>query len=244
VEAAGTAKAIWLAAQVSAPMYAVHLSCEGALAKVRAAQAKNQPIFAETCAHYLVLDESRYDLPPEEAAKYVISPPLRTQSDRDALWAGLADGSLAVVATDHVPDRVAVEKQSWRESFDRISNGGPGIETLLTIVYSEGVAKGRITIERMVDLLSTTPARLFGLNSKGAIETGRDADLVIFDPGERRTVRAAELHHTSDYTPYEGLAVAGGVVSTLVRGEFVVRDGHFVGRRGYGKFQERRLAWR
>jgi len=244
VEAVGTAKAIRLAAQVSAPMYAVHLSCEAALAEVRAAQAKSQPIFAETCAHYLALDESRYDLPPEEAAKYVISPPLRTQSDRDALWAGLADGSLALVATDHVPDRVAVEKQTWRESFDKISNGGPGIETLLTVVYSEGVAKGRITIERMVDLLSTTPARLFGLNSKGAIETGRDADLVIFDPGERRTVRAAELHHTSDYTPYEGLAVAGGVVSVLVRGEFVVRDGHFVGRRGYGQFQERRLTWR
>jgi dihydropyrimidinase len=96
----------------------------------------------------------------------------------------------------------------------------------------------------MVDLLSTTPARLFGLERKGAIEVGRDADLVLFDPAERRTLRATELHHTSDYTPYEGMAVAGGVVSTIVRGELVVRDGHFVGRRGHGHFQERRLVWR
>jgi dihydropyrimidinase len=244
VEAAGTDKAIRLAKAANAPMYAVHLSCAEALALVREAQAAGQPVFAETCPHYLALDDSRYELPADEASKYVISPPLRPNSERDQLWGGLADGSLALVATDHVPDRVAIEKQSYRESFDKISNGGPGIETLLTIVYSEGVAKGRISVERMVDLLSTTPARLFGLNSKGSVEVGKDADLVIFDPAERRTITAAELHHTSDYTPYEGMAVTGGVVSTLVRGEFVVRDGHFVGRRGFGQFQQRRLAWR
>ena len=244
VEERGTQTAITLAAQAEAPLYAVHLSCSAALTHVRAARDRGQPIYAETCPHYLTLDDSRYDLPPEDAARYVISPPLRSPADRDALWAGLTDGSLALVATDHVPDRASVEKQTWRESFDRISNGAPGIETLLTLVYSEGVAKGRISIERMVDVLSTTPARLFGLNGKGAIEVGRDADLVIFDPTERRTIHARDLHHTSDYTPYEGLAVAGGVVSTLVRGQFVVRDGHFVGQRGFGQFQERRLAWR
>ena len=201
-------------------------------------------MFAETCPHYLALDESRYDLPDEQCARYVISPPLRAPSDRDALWGGLADSSLALVATDHVPDRVAVEKQSWRESFDLISNGAPGIETLLAIVYNEGVVRGRISVERMVDVLSTTPARLFGLNSKGAIEVGKDADLVLFDPTERRTMHASELHHTSDYTPYEGMELAGFVRSVMVRGEFVIREGHFVGRRGYGQFQERRLAWR
>ena len=244
VEAAGTDKAVRLAKAAKAPLYVVHLSCSEALAVVRTARAAGQAVFAETCPHYLALDETTYDLPPQEASKFVISPPLRPSPDRVALWEGLAHDSLALVATDHVPDRVAVEKQTWRESFEKISNGGPGIETLLTIVYSEGVAKGRITVERMVDVLSTTPARLFGLNTKGAIEVGRDADVVIFDPGERRTVRAAELHHSSDYTPYEGMAVTGGVISTLLRGEFVVRDGHFVGRRGYGQFQERSLAWR
>ena len=113
------------------------------------------------------------------------------------------------MATDHVPDRVAVEKQSWRQSFDRISNGGPGIETLLSLVYSEGVARGRIGLERMVDLLATTPARLFGLRAKGALATGLDADLVLFDPAARRTLRATDLHHTSDYTPYEGFELSG-----------------------------------
>ncbi len=243
VEEAGTRTAIELARSCGAALYIVHLSSAAALTAVREARTAGQAVFAETCPHYLALDESRYALPDEECVRYVISPPLRAPSDRDALWTGLADGSLALVATDHVPDRVAVEKQSWRESFDRISNGGPGIETLLAIVYSEGVARGRISIERMVDLLSTTPARLFGLPLKGAIEVGRDADLVLFDPTERRTLSATELHHTSDYTPYEGMAITGWVRSVLVRGEFVIRESHFVGRRGYGQFQERRLTW-
>ena len=241
VEAEATGRAIALARAARAPLYVVHLSCAEALAQVRAAHAEGLPVFAETCPHYLSLTDERYLAPPEEAARYVISPPLRGAGQPEALWAGLADGSLALVGTDHVPDRVAVEKQSWRESFDRISNGGPGIETLLALVYAEGVARGRITLERMVDLLSTTPARLFGLRSKGAIRVGLDADVVLFDPTVRRTIRAAELHHTSDYTPYEGFVVPGAVRSTIVRGGFVVRDGVFVGRRGHGQFVERQL---
>ena len=241
VEAEATGRAIALARAAAAPLYVVHLSSADALAQVRAARAGGQPVFAETCPHYLTLTDDRYALPPEEAAKYVISPPLRAAGNPEALWAGLADGSLALIATDHVPDRVAVEKQSWRESFDRISNGGPGIETLLTMAWDGGVAAGRIPVERLVDVLSTTPARLFGMPTKGAIEVGRDADLVLFDPDARRTVRAADLHHTSDYTPYEGLEVQGAVRSTIVRGTFVVRDGAFVGTRGYGRFVERRL---
>ena len=244
VEAEGVHRAIRYAQSAGAPLYVVHLSSAEALDQVRWGQAIGVDVFAETCPQYLALDESRYRLPDEEAARYVISPPLRSPADRDALWAGLADESLALVATDHVPDRVAVEKQTWRDSFDRISNGGPGIETLLAVVYSEGVMRGHITIERMVDMLCTTPARLFGLNSKGAIEVGRDADIVLFDPGERRMLRAEELHHTSDYTPYEGMQLSGIVRSVLVRGEYVIRDGRFVGRRGFGKFVERRLDWR
>jgi dihydropyrimidinase len=123
--------------------------------------------------------------------------------------------------------------------FNHISNGAPGIETLLTILYSEGVAAGRITLERMVDLLATTPARRFGLGSKGAIEVGRDGDIVLFDPKARRTIRADDLHHTSDYTPYEGLDVTGAVRDVFVRGRSVIRDGRFVGTRGAGRFIER-----
>ncbi len=243
VEALGTRKAIAMARAADAPLYVVHLSCAAALDEVRRGRAEGVAVFAETCPHFLALDESRYVSDDEECAKYVISPPLRSTGDRDALWSGLSDGSLAVVSTDHVPDRMATDKD-WHATFDQISNGGPGIETLLAVAYSEGVQRGRITVERMVDLLSTTPARLFGLNSKGEIAVGKDADLVIFDPQERRTITQSELHHTSDYTPYEGMAAAGLVRSVLVRGEFVIRDGHFVGRRGHGKFQERHLAWR
>lgn len=241
VEAEATGRAIALARAARAPLYVVHLSCAEALAHVRAARADGRPVFAETCPHYLTLTEDRYDAPAEEAARFVISPPLRGTGQPKALWQGLGDGDLALVATDHVPDRVAVEKQSWRQSFDRISNGGPGIETLLSLVYSEGVARGRIGPERMVDLLATTPARLFGLRAKGALATGLDADLVLFDPAARRTIRATDLHHTSDYTPYEGFELSGAVRSTIVRGSFVVRDGAFVGRRGHGRFVEREL---
>ncbi|HUG48168.1 MAG TPA: amidohydrolase family protein, partial [Candidatus Limnocylindria bacterium] len=244
VEAEGVQRAMRLAQAADAPLYVVHLSSAEALEQVRWGRGRGLAVFAETCPHYLALDESRYELPDEQAARYVISPPLRSAADRQTLWAGLADGDLSVVATDHVPDRVDREKQSWRESFDRISNGAPGIETLLTVVYTLGVAGGRISLERMVDVLSTTPARLFGLGRKGAIEVGRDADLVLFDPSAQRTITAAELHHTSDYTPYEGLAAQGAVRTVLLRGEEVVRDGRFVGRRGFGRFQERRLAWR
>jgi dihydropyrimidinase len=244
VEADGTRHAIEMARAAHAPLYVVHLSSDAALEEIRKARAVGDPVFAETCPHFLVLDESRYELPDQECAKFIISPPLRSPGDRAALWTGLADGSLDIVSTDHVPDRFAVDKVNWRESFDRISNGAPGIETLLAVVYTEGVQRGRITVERMVDLLSTTPAHLFGLNHKGTIEVGRDADIVLFDPQERRTITQPELHHTSDYTPFEGMAAAGIVRSVLLRGEYVIRDGHFVGRRGFGKFQERRLTWR
>ncbi len=242
VEAVATARALAFARATDSPVHVVHLSSAAALDEVRRAKAAGVRVTAETCPHYLVLDESRYDEPdPARCACFVISPPLRSVTDREALWAGLADGTLDLVATDHVPDRLGVEKAEAAAgvSFDRISNGAPGIETLLTLVYSEGVAAGRITVERMVDLLATTPAARFGLASKGAIAVGRDADLVVFDPGASRTLQAADLHHTSDYTPYEGMAVRGAVRDVFVRGTPVVRDGAFVGRRGFGQRQER-----
>ncbi|HEV8402188.1 MAG TPA: dihydropyrimidinase [Candidatus Limnocylindrales bacterium] len=242
VEAVATARALAFARMSAAPVHVVHLSSAAALEEVRRAKAAGVRVSAETCPHYLVLTEERYDDPdPVSCARFVISPPLRPAADRDALWAGLADGSLDLVATDHVPDRVDTEKAEAANGapFNQISNGAPGIETLLTILYSEGVAAGRITLERMVDLLATAPARRFGLGSKGALEVGRDADVVLFDPAARRTIRATDLHHTSDYTPYEGLAVTGAVRDVLVRGRSVIRDGRFVGTRGAGRFVER-----
>ncbi|MEJ7748476.1 MAG: dihydropyrimidinase [Candidatus Limnocylindrales bacterium] len=242
VEAVATARALAFARATGSPAHVVHLSSAAALEAVRAARAVGVRVSAETCPQYLTLTEDRYDDPdPTTCARYVISPPLRSPADREALWVGLADGSLDLVATDHVPDRVAVEKSAAASgvSFDQISNGAPGIETLLSLVYSEGVVGGRISLERMVDLLSTTPARRFGMPTKGELKVGRDADIVLFDPSSQRTLRADDLHHTSDYSPYEGLPVAGSVRDVLVRGEPVISAGAFVGRRGAGHFLER-----
>ncbi|MFL5720726.1 MAG: dihydropyrimidinase [Chloroflexota bacterium] len=242
VEAVATARALAFARMADAPVHVVHLSSAAALDEVRRAKAAGVRVSAETCPHYLVLTEERYDDPdPAACARYVIAPPLRSSTDVEALWAGLADGSLDLVATDHVPDRVDTEKAgaSAGVPFNEISNGAPGIETLLTMLYSEGVAKGRISLERMVELLSVTPAARFGLATKGTLEVGRDADLVLFDPAATRTVRASDLHHTSDYTPYEGMSITGAVRDVFVRGRDVIRRGAFVGRRGAGAYVER-----
>jgi dihydropyrimidinase len=241
-EGVATARAMAFARATGAPVHVVHLSSFDALRHVREAKTLGLPVSAETCPHYLALSEARYGAADDlEVAKVVISPPLRSTQDLAAMWTGLADGSLDLVATDHVPDRAGVEKADATKgvSFDKISNGAPGIETLLAIGYSEGVAKKRLTIERLVDLIATTPARRFGLGRKGALEPGFDADVVLFDPKARRTLTATDLHHTSDYTPYEGLEVTGSVRSVFVRGSAVIRDGAFVGTRGFGQFVER-----
>jgi len=244
-EAVATHRAMAFARAADAPVYVVHLSCAAALQHVADAKASGVRAYAETCPHYLTLTDERYDEPdPLTCARCLISPPLRPAADRDALWAGLADGRLDLVATDHVPDRLAVEKGDAAAGvpFNKISNGAPGIETLLATVFGSGVAQGRLTIERVVDLLATTPARLFGFGRKGAIEAGRDADIVLFDPTVRRTISAENLHHTSDYTPYEDLEITGNVRSVFVRGRAVIKDGAFVGERGYGAFVERGRA--
>ena len=244
-EAVATHRTMAFARATGAPVHVVHLSCADALRHVAEARAAGVRATAETCPHYLALTDDRYaEADPLECAKSVISPPLRPAVDQDALWRGLAADDLSLVATDHVPDRVAVEKGEAARGvpFDRISNGAPGIETLLSVVYGRGVGPGRISIERLVDLISTTPARRFGLDRKGAIEVGRDADLVLFDPAVERTIRAADLHHTSDFTPFEGLSVEGAVRSVFVRGRAVIRDGQDVGERGWGHFVERGQA--
>jgi dihydropyrimidinase len=242
-EAEATHRAIALSRAADASVYVVHLSCADALAEVVAAKARGWPVYAETCPHYLTRTDEAYEADDEaEVIKSVISPPLRSEADRQALWLGLDRGGLDLVATDHVPDRLAVEKAVPAPPFPQISNGAPGIETLLSLMYSAGVGGGHLSVERLVDALATTPARLFGMPTKGAVEPGHDADLVLFDPTSRRTIRQADLHHTSDFTPYEGMAVRGAVRTVLLRGEPVIRDGQFVGRRGAGRFLERSLA--
>lgn len=221
-EAAATRRAIEMARRAEAPLYIVHLSCADALDEVAEAKSRGEPVFAETCPHYLSLTDALYSDPDDaEVLKRVISPPLRPQSDVDALWVGLRDGILDVVASDHVPDRVDTEKALPAPPFPKISNGAPGVETLLSIVYSEGVAGRHIGVERMVEVVSSTPARLFGLAGKGGIAPGMDADLVLLDPDERRTIAHADLSHSSDFTPFEGYPVVGAVRRVLVRGRAI-----------------------
>jgi len=242
VEATGTRTAIEVAREVGAPVYFVHVSSEAAVAEIAAARAAGQKVFAETCPQYLALDESCYEAPDAICTRYVISPPMRSLSDQAALWSALDAGDLDLIATDSVPDTLADEKQFTGQPFDEISNGSPGIETLLTIAYGKGVGDGRLTVEQVVDKVATTPARIFGLAKKGAIEVGRDADLVLLDPEARRTIQAANHHHSSDFTLFEGLEVPGAIRRTIVRGEDVVVDREFVGRRDFGRYQARSLG--
>jgi dihydropyrimidinase len=232
-EAAATRKAIDLARRAEAPLYIVHLSAAGALDAVADAKARGEPVHAETCPHYLAYTDEVYAHPDEsEVLKWVISPPLRSAADVDALWDGIRDGVVDVVASDHVPDRLAAEKRLPPAPFPEISNGGPGVETLLSVVYGLGVATRRIGLQRMVEVLAATPAHLFGLPAKGAVEPGRDADLVVWDPGVERTITQGALHHSSDFTPFEGLQVTGAPVEVLLRGEPAgSRPGRFLERR-------------
>ena len=232
-EGVATRKAIELARRAEAPLYVVHLSCAEALEAVAEAKARGEPVYAETCPHYLAFTDALYEEPDEaEVIKRIISPPLRTAADVEALWAGLRDGVLDVVGSDHVPDRLDTEKSVPAPPFPQISNGGPGIETLLSVLFSEGIAAGRLTLGRLAEVVASGPARLFGLPAKGSIELGRDADLVLWDPSARRILRQAELHHTSDYTPYEGMEVVGAPVRVLSRGaDPAVGRGRFLARR-------------
>jgi dihydropyrimidinase len=242
VEAEATYRAICLARAAEAPIYVVHLSCREALHHVREAKAAGLPVFAETCPHYLTLSEDRYDGPDEEAARYVISPPLRSRAQHEHLWGALADGPLDVVGSDHVPRRLAEERAKGLTRFVDIPNGAPGVETRVPLVYDEGVMGGHLSLERFVDVTATTPARLFGLPRKGAIEVGKDADLVVWDADQESVIRQETLHHSADFTPYEGRKVRGAAASVLLRGREIASGGQFTGERGGGRFQERRLS--
>ena len=225
-------------------IYIVHLSSKEGLWKVKEARDKGINVYAETCPQYLVLDESRYKEPRWNGAKYVMSPPLRTKESNDALWEGLRGGDLQVVATDHCPFDFKGKKDMFgKDDYKKIPNGAPGIETLLMIVHSEGVSKGRISLERMVDVLSTGTARMFGLKDKGEIAVGKDADIVVFDPKKKFTITQKKLHMNVDYTPYEGMTVAGMPELVFSRGEKIAQWSgdrmRFVGAVGRGRFVKR-----
>ena len=225
-------------------IYIVHLSSLEGLQVVKKARDRGVNIYAETCPQYLLLDDSRYKEPRWNGAKYVMSPPLRTKASNRALWQGLSSGSLQVVATDHCPfDFKGVKDMFGKDDYKKIPNGAPGIETLLMLLHSEGVRKGRITLERMVDVLSTGTARMFGLKDKGEIAVGKDADICVFDPKQKFTITQKKLHMNVDYTPFEGVKITGMPYAVYSRGQKVAewkKDRvKYVGAKGQGQFVKR-----
>ncbi len=228
------------AAQTGAAIYLVHLSSRDALAELSEAKRRGLRVYGETRPLYLYLTRERFARP--DAALWVGQPPLREQDDVDALWRALADGTLDTVGTDHYP-HLRAAKLAEGLAFDKVPPGVANLETLLPMFYSEGVRRGRITLERMVALLATTPARIAGVAPrKGAIVVGADADLVIFDPERTRTIRASEMHSACDYDPYEGREVTGWPSLTLLRGAVAFRDGAVVAPPGAGRFVPRAFA--
>jgi dihydropyrimidinase len=225
-------------------IYIVHLSSKEGLWIVKQARDRGVHIYAETCPQYLLLDEERYKEPDWNGAKYVMSPPLRTKESNAALWEGLRGGDLQVVATDHCPfDFKGKKDMNGKDDYKKIPNGAPGIETLLIMLHSEGVVKGRISLEKMVDVLSSGTARMFGLKDKGEIAVGKDADIVVFNPDQKFTVTQSKLHMNVDYTPYEGFEVTGMPSAVYSRGKKVSQwngdQMEFVGEVGRGRFIKR-----
>lgn len=243
VEAEAAGRVLDLAAMVDTPLYLAHVSCRETLAAIGRARARGQPVVAETCPQYLTLTTACFDLPDFEAAKYVCTPPLRPPDHPEALWAGLADSDLAIVSTDHCPWNYAGEKQRGRPAFSQIPNGLPGIETRIPLLYGLGVARGRLSLERLAAVCAGEPARVLGLYPrKGVVAVGADADLAILDPAGTTTLRAVTLHQRVDYCPYEDWTLPGRLVATIARGEIIVKEGQFMGKVGQGRFLARGVS--
>jgi dihydropyrimidinase len=241
-EGEATNRVIRLAEAAGVPVYIVHLSAREALAEVRSARDRGSMAFAETCPQYLFL--SLDDLGDGfEGAKFVCSPPLRPKDHWDDLWTGLVKDDLQIVSTDHCPFDFHGQKELGRGDFRKIPNGLPGVEDRIDLMHDGGVVGGRITKERWVEIVSTAPAKMFGMfPRKGSISIGADADIVVYDPNRKRTISAKTHHMDVDYSCYEGRQVQGASDVVLSRGSVIVRDGQFTGRKGAGKFVTRSTA--
>src|SRR6201997_867950 len=239
-EAEAVSRAIALAEMAGAPLYIVHLSCNEALEKVREARDRGLPVYAETCPQYLYLSLENMDAPGFEGAKYVFTPPLSEKWHQEKLWNGLKQDHLQVVSTDHCPFCFKEQKELGKDDFTKIPNGGPGIEHRLSLVYTGGVHGNRFSPNRFVQLVSTAPAKLFGLYPrKGTIAIGSDADLVVFDPNSEHVISAKTHHMRVDYSMFEGIRVKGVPKIVLSRGRTIIENGIFTGKPGSGEFIKR-----
>jgi dihydropyrimidinase len=238
-EAEAAGRAIDLAHQSGCSLYIVHTTCEEALNRVKEATKRNQKVHVETCIQYLLLDDSYYFREGFEGAKVVMSPPLRKKKDQEALWAAINQNLVHHVATDHCPFCMD-QKAMGKDNFSKIPNGAPGIENRFELLFSEGVAKGRISINKFVEMSSTAVAKIFGLfPRKGTIAVGSDADIVIFDPHASHTISAETHHMNVDYNAYEGWEVQGKVRTTILRGTVAIDQGEAQVGKGFGKYLKR-----
>lgn len=232
LEAEAISRLLKMAYVADTPVVIVHLSSEAGLREIEAARARGQKVFVETCPHYLLLDDSLYSLPDFGGGKYVCAPPLRKKSDNEILWKALAGHEIQTVSTDHCSFTLK-QKDAGRDDFTKIPGGLPGVETRGVLLYTYGVAAGRITAERMAEVLSETPAKLYGVYPrKGRIAEGFDGDIVVYDPEGKTKIAAADQVCNVDYNPFEGFEVAGHISQVWLRGRLSVDEGKILEDRG------------
>src|SRR6266540_5681243 len=239
-EGEATNRAIQLAHVAGCKLYVVHVSCQEAIDPIAIAREKGWDVWGETCTQYFFIDYSFLERPDFEGAKYVYTPPPRPKENQERLWEAVQNDVLSVVSTDHCAFLWDGQKSLGKDDFSKIPNGGPGLENRLQMIHEFGVRQGRISLNRMVELLSTNPAKYFGLfPRKGTIAVGSDADLVVFDPERKVTLSASTNHSRCDYNLYEGTEVTGSPVIVLLRGKVIVDGDELLGRAGEGQFVKR-----
>jgi dihydropyrimidinase len=239
MQADGVARAVKVAEFAKAPVFIVHVSCESAMMEIVRSRDAGNPAYGETCTQYLFLDESYYDKPNFEGAKYVFTPPLVPKENIEPLWKGLKVGYLQEVSTDHCPFFFNGQKELGRDTFTKIPNGGPGVEDRLSMTWHGAMQRG-FSLNKCVDITSTASAKMFGMfPKKGTIAVGSDADIVIFDHEKERTISAKTHHMNCDYSLFEGFKIKGEPLTVLSRGKVIIQDGQYKGKPGEGKFVKR-----
>jgi dihydropyrimidinase len=239
-EGEATNRAIQLARVAGSPLYVVHVSCQESVEPIALAREKGWNVWGETCTQYFFIDQSFLERPGFEGAKYVYTPPPRAKENQEILWNAVRTNVLQAISTDHCAYLFEGQKDAGKDDFRQIPNGGPGLENRLQMIHHFGVREGRISLNRMVELLCTNPAKLFGLYPrKGTLAVGSDADVVVFDPEKRVTISAATHHSRSDYNLYEGTEVQGSPDTVLLRGNVLVEGDQLVAKPGIGQFVKR-----